>query len=578
MGKRTDGEPAGRARRIARMLGIAVEIAGLATIASALLPEWRGRVRLVENLLTPGVTDVASGAAALAGVSLVLVGRGVAARRRFAWMLAVALLTMTTLAHLAKGLDLDAAAITAAVAVALVWCRDVFVVAPGPARLGGVARLGAIALALDVAYGVTGLVLRSSHVHPPLTPALTLQEVAARLVGVSGPLTVTGRFGRWFPGSLTGLGALTLAMTLAALLGPVVLGGDGQETEPADLIRLFDRPDGDTLDPFVARRDKRLVFSPDRRAAIGYRYVRGVGLAAGDPVGDPAAFDAAVRAFIALCDGHGWRPAVIGARGDHVAIYERAGLRSLYVGDEAIVDVAGFGLAGGRMRNVRKAVNRTMTAGLTTEFHREGDLAPGLREELLEIAAAQRGAFREFGFSMTLDHLLAGVHHDCLVVVCRDRAGRPTAFQRYVPCRQGGALSLDVMRRLPDATNGVNERMIVDTVALARQTGVAEVSLNFAAFRTLFDEDAELESFAAAQAWFLRRLEGRFGVQMDSLRRFNAKFQPRWVPRHVVYRAAADLPAVGFAALSAEGFLPFDRGREPAAAGRPLAGASSPGT
>jgi lysyl-tRNA synthetase class 2 len=124
------------------------------------------------------------------------------------------------------------------------------------------------------------------------------------------------------------------------------------------------------------------------------------------------------------------------------------------------------------------------------------------------------------------------------------------------------------MRRRPDAVNGVNERMIVDTIAHARGRGIADVSLNFAAFRTMFDEDAELESFAAAQAWFLRRLEGRFGIQMDSLRRFNAKFQPRWVARHVVYRAVADLPAVGFAALSAEGFLPFDGGREPALTAR----------
>src|SRR5262245_10923933 len=577
MGRRTGDAPAGRARQLARILGIAVELAGVATIAAALLEDWPGRVRLAENLLAPGVTEVASGAAGLTGVALVLVGRGVAARRRYAWMLAVALLTLATLAHLAGGPDLDAAAMTAAVAVALVWCRDAFVVAPGPARLGGVARLAAIALAIDVAFGVTGLALRSGHVRPHLTPALALREVAARLVGGTGPLAISGRFGRWFPASLTGLGALTLAAVLAALLGPVVLGGD-PETEPEELARLIDRPDGDTLDPFIARLDKRVVFAPGRQAAIGYRYVRGVGLAAGDPVGDPAAFDAAVRAFIALCDGHGWRPAVIGARDDHLAIYERAGLRTLYVGDEAIVDVAGFGIAGGRMRNVRKAVNRTMAAGLTTEVHREGDLPARLRNELLSISAAQRGAFREFGFSMTLDHLLGGVHRDCLVIVCLDGDGRPTAFQRYVPCRHGGALSLDVMRRLPDAVNGVNERMIVDIIAYARRHGIADVSLNFAAFRTMFDESAELESFAAAQAFFLKRLEGRFGIQMDSLRRFNAKFQPRWVARHVVYRAVADLPAVGFAALSAEGFLPFDSGREPTAAKRALAGAGRAAT
>ena len=65
----------------------------------------------------------------------------------------------------------------------------------------------------------------------------------------------------------------------------------------------------------------------------------------------------------------------------------------------------------------------------------------------------------------------------------------------------------------------------------------------------------------AARAWLLRGMEGRFGIQMDTLRRFNAKFCPRWVPRYLVYRSTRDLPAIGLAALSAEGFLPFDAAR-----------------
>jgi lysyl-tRNA synthetase, class II len=59
----------------------------------------------------------------------------------------------------------------------------------------------------------------------------------------------------------------------------------------------------------------------------------------------------------------------------------------------------------------------------------------------------------------------------------------------------------------------------------------------------------------------MRRIEGRFGIQMDSLCRFNAKFVPRWVPRFLIHRSPAHLPAIGLAALRAEGFLPFDQGR-----------------
>lgn len=64
--------------------------------------------------------------------------------------------------------------------------------------------------------------------------------------------------------------------------------------------------------------------------------------------------------------------------------------------------------------------------------------------------------------------------------------------------------------------------------------------------------------------------------QIESLYKFNAKFQPRWEPRFVVYRKSRDLPRIGFAAMQAEGFVnlalprPFAR-RRPTAEPRPCA-------
>jgi len=213
---------------------------------------------------------------------------------------------------------------------------------------------------------------------------------------------------------------------------------------------------------------------------------------------------------------------------------------------------------------VRQAVHRVERAGITCDMYREGDLDDELRRTLFDIAAHQRGRAPERGFAMTLGGLFDGSQPHCMIFVARDADGEPVGFQRYVPCGGERALSLDVMRRLRDSPNGVNEYLIVQAIQWAAAQSMEEVSLNFAAFRALLEEDADLESFQTVEAWFVRRLEGHFGIQMDSLRRFNAKFRPRWVPRHLVYRKPVDLPAVGVAALSAEAFLPFDRYREAA--------------
>ena len=158
---------------------------------------------------------------------------------------------------------------------------------------------------------------------------------------------------------------------------------------------------------------------------------------------------------------------------------------------------------------------------------------------------------------MALDTLVEDAQVDGVVAVCRTADGRPVAFQRYVPCKAGRALSLDAMRRDPDAPPGVNERMIVEMVAWARGREILEISLNFAAFRGIIEEGAELTLPQSAQAWLIRRLERFFQIQ--SLHQFNSKFRPAWVPRYIAYRSTGDLGAIGVAALSAESFLPFDR-------------------
>src|SRR5262249_57355511 len=83
--------------------------------------------------------------------------------------------------------------------------------------------------------------------------------------------------------------------------------------------------------------------------------------------------------FNDLCESQGWRCAVLGARRDRLDIYEAYGLRTLYLGDEAIIDAQEFTLDGRKMRPVRQAANRTINHGITCEVHREGTLEPTLR-------------------------------------------------------------------------------------------------------------------------------------------------------------------------------------------------------
>jgi lysyl-tRNA synthetase class 2 len=113
------------------------------------------------------------------------------------------------------------------------------------------------------------------------------------------------------------------------------------------------------------------------------------------------------------------------------------------------------------------------------------------------------------------------------------------------------------MRRDTGVPGGVNEHMIVDIVEWGRAHGVLEVSLNFAAFRNMLEKGADMGKLEALAAWIIKRLPSY--IQIDTLRRFNKKFRPRWVPRYAIYRSAVDIAALGIAALNAEAMLPFQK-------------------
>jgi lysyl-tRNA synthetase, class II len=310
--------------------------------------------------------------------------------------------------------------------------------------------------------------------------------------------------------------------------------------------------DGDTLDPFAARQDKEYVFAPGRGAALAYRPLFGVALGSGDPIGAQEQFLDCLRRFVDRSDALGLRPVTMLVRRDRLVLYHYLGFKTLYLGDEAIVDVAGFTLDHPRMRNARQAVKRSQNFGVTTEVMREGDIAASTVASLREITVRARRGRREEGFSAALEEPFTVPQPSCLVVVCRDRGGTPIGFQRYSFCSGDTKLSVDAMRRVPDAPNGVNERMIFEALQWASHNGIVELSLNFVAFRNLLQR-LDVATGHARPARALRRLNP---AGAPTLYTFTEKFRPRWVPRYLAYRSLADIPGFALATLSAEGRLP----------------------
>jgi lysyl-tRNA synthetase class 2 len=233
-------------------------------------------------------------------------------------------------------------------------------------------------------------------------------------------------------------------------------------------------------------------------------------------------------------------------------MYRRAGLRALYVGDEAIVDTRSFSLEGRAIRKVRQSVSRMEAAGYTVELLDYDQLDTATLGELEGVSDRWRCGAAERGFSMAMDSLRGADQVGSVVVAARDPGGTIRAFLHLVPSYGRPAMSLSYMRRDRDTPNGLMEFVVVRAIAVLRDRGVEELSLNFAAFaRWIVRPGGRIERVLGRAV----SLANPF-FQIESLHRFNAKFGPRWEPRYLVYERRRSLLRVGLAALRLEGQLP----------------------
>jgi lysyl-tRNA synthetase class 2 len=322
----------------------------------------------------------------------------------------------------------------------------------------------------------------------------------------------------------------------------------------------------DTLSPFALRPDKRIFLSPDSRAFLSYTTVAGVALVSGAPIGPAACHGAVLDAFIADAAGRGLVVAALGVPAEGLVAWRSRGFRAHYTGDEAIVDPAAFALAGRSIRKVRQSVARLERAGYRMELVRGRELTLARASTLARIAESWKRGRRETGFSMAFESAAPSAGRDDLYAIAVAPDGAPHGFLHLADVPAGRALSLSGMRRLPDAPNGLNEFLIVQMLAWAREAGYDRVSLNFAAFAAVLDPPAGLDRVSALEARALHRVSGRF--QLERLRSFSEKFGPSWLPRYAVYPGTASLPRVALAAMLAEAYvaLPWPLRRRAAAA------------
>jgi phosphatidylglycerol lysyltransferase len=271
-----------------------------------------------------------------------------------------------------------------------------------------------------------------------------------------------------------------------------------------------------------------------------------VAVVVGDPVGPDAAARGAIRQFADRCATNDWVPVFYEVSDRYLDAYRSAGLRFFKVGEEAVIPLASFSLAGGKVAKVRQFINKVERENpdLAVSEYRRDPPDPGIDAQLEEISEEwlTGKAGGELGFNLGVFSLEA--LSDTRTIVASTADGRVCAFLTWLPYRGGRALVLDAMRRRDDAPAGVMELLIARAALRFKDEGIEAISLATAPLASVDDTGAGTPYDKGVRLVF-DHFSGFYGYR--SLFQFKKKFNPTWEGRYLVFPRPDLLPRVVWA-------------------------------
>jgi lysylphosphatidylglycerol synthetase-like protein (DUF2156 family) len=313
--------------------------------------------------------------------------------------------------------------------------------------------------------------------------------------------------------------------------------------EPADLacvaaiIARSDSPAPEAELAFLG--DKSFIFAGER-AFIMCARAGGSLIAMSGPIGERAAWREALAAFRAEADRNSMRAVVYAAPPELLPDLLDLGFKVEKVGENAIVDLASFSLAGPKRQGLRSARRRFVER---EDARFEVDLPPHDEERIAALkptsdAWLEGQSGGEKGFSLGRfdpDFIARGP-----IAVVRAR-GRIVAFATLWTTHDHSRVSVDLMRHAPDAPRAVMDFLFAELLLWAKAAGYAAFDLGMAPLSGLAEE--RFAPLFARLGRFVFERAGPF-YNFEGLRMYKEKFSTRWEPRYLAAPGAWSMPIV----------------------------------
>lgn len=532
------------AASLARLIPLAILVAGVVDIAAALRPQLLSRYRLLDMYLPYTFFVFSKYFTLLSGFLLILLSQQLLKRKALAFYLAIVLLVASGVFHVFE-LQIRDALVAFLALLLLLPAAQVFTVKHDPASLKMAVGGLLLSFSICLVYGTTGFyILERRHFGQTFSLADSFKQVSLMYFTFQRPdLVARTRYARWFLDSIYVLGGASLISAGYYLIQPLVEHYLPGHPDLARAQRMLNLWSSHSQDYFKIWPPKSLFVSPN--AFLAYRVYKDIAVVLADPVGqNDAAVAQCLDKFKQLCSSKGWQPIFWETTDKSLPLLSRLKFKSLHISDEAVIDLDKFDLDSPYLKDVRNSVTRLTKLGHTFQLH-----APPHPQLLLsQLAEISRQWLTTPGRKE--NYFACGVWdtdyvNASQVGVIYSSQGQPVAFATLIPPANAPARlhpGLDLLRRLPHCPNGTSEFLVAALARAVTERGATTLSLAQAPLRQV--EHPALK--------FIQK-RGNSVFSFAGLTGFKRQFHPQWQPRYLVYASPLVLPRVALAIINVMG-------------------------
>jgi len=517
---------------------VLIFVLGIVNIISVLTPAIPERMKLLKDYLLIDFVSFSNSFVLVAGLFLLITAAFLLRGLRTAWWFAITLCIISVFGHITKGIDYEEASIALIIAGSLLATRKEYYVRANP-KLGSVGLQTALfSIAAVMLYGIIGFyLLDKKHFQINFnflqSVRYTLQNFF--LIG-SRDLIPNDSFARDFIYLIKISGFASMSFLVYTLVRPYVFRITPTEEEMSRAKTLIQLYGNSSLDFFKTYSDK-FIFAPvEMNAFLSYRVSSNYAVVLETPVAENREeMKKCIISFSKYCYENGLKDIYYRVPAESLSLFNELSRKSLFIGQEAVVDLNNFSLEGGEKKSIRNALNKIKEQGYTTHINTP-PLKDGLVQKLKAVSDEWLKLTERSEIIFSQGMFVEKEIKEQTVITVENREEKIIAFLNIIPDYSKNEGTYDLLRKTADAPNGIMDYILVELFKYFKENGIQYVNLGFAPMSGLNDPHNFTEK-SMKFAYEKIRSFSHYKGQRD----YKEKFNPVWNNKFLIYSNDYDL-------------------------------------